>query len=52
MASGVVLRVETSGAQAPARRCACADIAWGASVTAVLDVNVVFVNVAVEPSYT
>ena len=52
MASGVFLHVETSGVQAPARRCACADTAWGASVTAVLDVNAVLVNVAVEPPVT
>ena len=50
MASGLALRVEASGVRAPARRCACAGTAWGASVTvAVLDVNAVFVNVAVAP---
>ena len=50
MASSIVLRVETSGVQAPTRRCACMDMA--ASVTAVLDVNTVFANVAVEPPPT
>ena len=49
MASGLALRVETSGVRAPARY-ACADTARGASVTvAVLDVTAVFVNVAVAP---
>ena len=53
MVSSVVLRVETSGVRAPARRCACTDTAWGASVTpAVLEVNAVFANVAVAPSAT